>query len=423
MISATFILMHPLRKQPLLEFLILLAGMISIMLLIQGTNTWIALTTTKLTMPIAKKEASDLRLVQATSCPTGLGSVDRPGLAQSDLFNDFTSIFNAAVATTIQPVQDIIHQSDIDGSHPQLNTLIDSSKIEITKVMNLNNSHKNLEPGRIQQNEIIGIKTSPGQAVKVPKVHSKRLLNGTNLVGMVMSATGDSIRFAFGRTDKPNAAEGYNLYIKGINISQSVLSKYAKGGELGRSCMPEMSIGDILGTAAGSEIYLMLRDNGTIQPLLDKSWWAGAEVITSQAALTQPIAPVISPSVAVSTVVSPTAIPTVVQSAQKPIITKEPVGHPASTVVSIGVSQTRPVAASERVTTATLLNALREISAPNLCFVSKTTNRLDCILAKMSELSEDAVRYDYVQLNDFEDKAICVSGAKTCQGGIFLRTP
>lgn len=415
--------MHPLRQQPILESLILVAGMISIMLLIQGTSTWIALSTTKQNQPIAKKEASDLRLVQAASCPSGLGSVDRPGLAQSDLFNDFTSIFNAALPTTIQPVQDIIHQSDIDGSRPQLNTIVDSSKIEITKVMNLNSSHKNLEPRRIQQNEIIGIKTTPGQSVKVPNVHSKRLLNGTNLVGMVMSASGDSLRFAFGRTDKPNAAEGYNLYIKGLNISQPVLSKYTKGVELGRSCMPEMSIGDILGTAVGSEIYLMLRDNGTIQPLLDKSWWAGAEVITSQTAYTQPIAPVVSPSVAVSPVVSPTVIPTVVQSLQKPIITQEPVPHPASVVVSTGVSQTRPVSATERVTTATLLNALREISSPYLCFVSKSSNKLECIPAKMSELNEDAVRYDYVQLNDFDDKAICVSSAKTCQGGIFLRTP
>ena len=266
--------MHPLRKQPLLEFLILLAGMISIMLLIQGTNTWIALTTTKQTPAIAKKEASDLRLVQATACPYGppdqLGSTQLPkftaSTASSDGINKIATIFDQA--TQVDVKIDFPNPGD-QNAQPRLNTIVgrsDGLKFHKANGGEIYNSN-------ISYGHIVEIPTTFGQEVKVPFA-GRRILNGTNLFGLVFSIESDGVRIANSRNDKPTGAEGYNLYITGITVNPKLIERYNKGNsQFDRSCMPEMNIEDVLGTAKGTSIKVALRDNGKLLPLNSQLFW------------------------------------------------------------------------------------------------------------------------------------------------------
>lgn len=273
-ISATFISMHPLRKQPLLELLILLAGMISIMLLIQGTSTWIALSTTKQTPAIAKKEASDLRPVQAASCPYGspdfLGSTQLPKFTAStapvDGINKIASIF--AGSTLVSGAKMDFPNPGDSAAQPRLNTIV--GKSDGLKFYKAVGAQDYTGPS---YGHIVEIPTTVGQEVKVPFA-GRRILNDTNLFGLVFSIESDGVRIANSRNDSPTGAEGYNLYITGIIVNPKLIERYNKGNnQFDRSCMPEMNIGDILGTARSTSIKVALRDNGRLLPLNSQLFW------------------------------------------------------------------------------------------------------------------------------------------------------
>ncbi|MEI7652792.1 MAG: SGNH/GDSL hydrolase family protein [bacterium] len=275
--------MHPLRQQPILESLILVAGMISIMLLIQGTNTWIALSTTKQNPPIAKSEDGDMTSLRNVvgnnpNCPFNppdrLGQTEGGVFTQAEVttdgFNKIGEIFKSATAV-IDAKIDVKNKGD-SGAQPRLNTITGKDTgIKFYKVTSMH--APDLSEGK-PAGQIAEIPAAKGDQVRVP-FSGWRILNGTKIFGMVMSIEADGIRIANSRNDRPiDGGGGYDLYITGITVDPEIRRRYDKANkEFGRTCMPEVSIEEVIGTANGN-IKVALRDKGALLPLNSGLFWS-----------------------------------------------------------------------------------------------------------------------------------------------------
>lgn len=276
--------MKPLYKQPVVEAVILASGILCTVVLIHGVQNFIALGGKPVTSQIAQKTNLDLVQVAAGSCE-GLGDIDKrgqngsqdPAKVPTDAFNDFGMVKSAGL--TPAPPGDIkfgdtISAADRDALHINLDGLIDGP-ITLANVWSVSTTYRATSGSSVKKNEVIAIRTTAGQVIKTPG-SGRMILDGSNLSGMVMYVSNDGVRFANSRNDKPTAQEGYNLYVWGITPDPGLASRYQCANETqGRQKMPEMHVGDPLGTAKSDFIYLALRDNGAFQDLLDTSWWNG----------------------------------------------------------------------------------------------------------------------------------------------------
>lgn len=276
--------MKPLYKQPLVEAVILASGILCTVVLIHGVQNFIALGGKPVASQIAQKTNTDLVQVAAGSCE-GLGDIDKrgqngsqdPAKVPTDAFNDFGIVKDAGL--TPAPAGDVkfgdtISAAERDALHINLDGLIDGP-ITLANVWSVSSTYRATSGSSVKKNEVIAIRTTAGQVIKTPG-SGRMILDGSNLSGMVMYVSNDGVRFANSRNDRPTAQEGYNLYIWGITPDPGLASRYQCANDtLGRQKMPEMHVGDPLGTAKGEFIYLALRDNGAFQDLLDTSWWNG----------------------------------------------------------------------------------------------------------------------------------------------------
>jgi lysophospholipase L1-like esterase len=286
--------MHPLRKQPLLEFLILLAGMISIMLLIQGTNTWIALSTTKQTPAIAKKEASELQKVAASTCAYSTVTLETTMTGDERLTNPTkdikvydpfdTSYLNEKVDSKTDWKR--IANTKVDTNLPIIGSIFGyrPSKPAFYRVK----EKDGIEVQRGWQAYLLGIPTTAGAELKTPRTGYDI---GGGKMGLVTYATSDQIAIHIGRHEyltgvgnstapgyegKPRSG-GYWIYLKGIQVNPDIVAQYNANSST-RDRLPALRTGDVFACATGSEVKIAVRDNGPFQDILGDEWWSGVQV-------------------------------------------------------------------------------------------------------------------------------------------------
>lgn len=120
---------------------------------------------------------------------------------------------------------------------------------------------------------LLGLATSPGESIAIP---SRNAAIYSNAQAMVLFA--DERRITLGYTRQDTIASGYAVYLDNVCVDPNLLALYRAqvGGDGYRSSgsLPGLRNGQPLGTAAGGEIIVGLRDNASwMDPRSRKDWW------------------------------------------------------------------------------------------------------------------------------------------------------
>jgi hypothetical protein len=108
-----------------------------------------------------------------------------------------------------------------------------------------------------------------GQNVLVP--NSGYDIGGGKQV-MVLYASPNQITLRYAVQDDLSSA-GYGIHILGINVNQDLLNQYNSANSQGRSSLPALEGGEIIGTANG-EVLVSVRDSGDfLDPRWENDWW------------------------------------------------------------------------------------------------------------------------------------------------------
>ncbi|NJM41571.1 MAG: hypothetical protein HC853_12815 [Anaerolineae bacterium] len=116
---------------------------------------------------------------------------------------------------------------------------------------------------------VIGVAVTPGESLFTPG--SGRPI-GNGYSALVLYADNNQITLKY--TPEDSIARGYTMFIEGINVNPQLLAVYQSTNGAGRSSLPALRAGQLLGTAAGGEIRLAIRDNATfMDPRSQNDWW------------------------------------------------------------------------------------------------------------------------------------------------------
>jgi hypothetical protein len=118
---------------------------------------------------------------------------------------------------------------------------------------------------------LAGLATTPGETLHVPR--SGYSIGGGYEV-LVLYATSERITLKY--TPDDHVIWGYTLQVENICVEPSLLVLYQAWNEAGRSRLPALRAGQAFGRARGSEIGVVIRDNGAfMDPRSRKDWWQG----------------------------------------------------------------------------------------------------------------------------------------------------
>ncbi len=91
---------------------------------------------------------------------------------------------------------------------------------------------------------------------------------------LVLYATAERITLKYTRED--NVIRGYTLHVENVCVAPELLALYRQWNDAGRGQLPALKAGQAFGRARGSEIGVVIRDNGTfMDPRSRKDWWQG----------------------------------------------------------------------------------------------------------------------------------------------------
>jgi hypothetical protein len=117
---------------------------------------------------------------------------------------------------------------------------------------------------------LLGLATTAGEAIRLPSKRAE--IFGGGFVATVLYAEPTRITVAYTRDG--TVAHGYAVQIEGICVDPNLLAAYRQGNGAARSSLPGLHSGDTLGTAAGTEIVVGIRDRGRfMDPRSRKDWW------------------------------------------------------------------------------------------------------------------------------------------------------
>lgn len=89
---------------------------------------------------------------------------------------------------------------------------------------------------------------------------------------LVLYASPERITLKYTRED--NVIRGYTVHIEGICVAPALLALYNQWNAQGRGQLPALKQGQAIGRAIGTEIGVVIRDNGTfMDPRSRKDWW------------------------------------------------------------------------------------------------------------------------------------------------------
>jgi len=120
---------------------------------------------------------------------------------------------------------------------------------------------------------LLGLAATPGEALSIP---SRDALVYANANAMVLYA--DERRLTLGYTRQDTIAAGYAVYLENICVDPNLLALYraqvGPDGYRASANLPSLRNGQPLGTAAGGEVIVGVRDNASwMDPRSRKDWW------------------------------------------------------------------------------------------------------------------------------------------------------
>ena len=83
-------------------------------------------------------------------------------------------------------------------------------------------------------------------------------------------------RLTLGYTRHDSVAPGYAVHLESLCVDPTLLALYRQANASGRSSLPALRNGEVLGTARGESLLVAVRDRGTfMDPRSRKDWWRG----------------------------------------------------------------------------------------------------------------------------------------------------
>ena len=224
--------------------------------------------------------------VTAGSCPAGSGNryasipvvgphIDHPDSLHGDL--------NLALRGYV-PTDAVLSLVNIngpaDGDAPQLPGLFDDGRLpkftQAYRVRDWNWSCGNQgcrgDPLSNVEVSLLGMQTTPGETIHIPRRGAE--IYGGGYIALVLYA--DSKRITLSYTREDSVANGYTVHIEEVCVDPNLLSLYHADNNGGRGTLPAVHNGEAIGTAAGGEIAVAVRDRGGFtDPRSRKDWWHG----------------------------------------------------------------------------------------------------------------------------------------------------
>lgn len=290
-----------------------------------------------------------------------------------------------------------LSNGEIGVKTPQIGKILDNIPI-ITSVYKINSwvgDFKSGHPGdpmplpgswaeSVLQIQMIGLQTYPGQSIKVPPVYGNPISPEYN--AMVLFANDRFITLKYTREDNIGIKNGYAIQIDGLAVDPNLLQLYKQLNASGRGNLPAVSNEQIIGTAQGDEIRVVIRDTGNfLDPRSKLDWWQGVDY----------------PSVPTDIIQKPTAATSPKQT-QSPIDQPTPTSFTQTLILPSAAITNRPLPTTNPLPTrtqATVIYNPPNVSPPTLTPVSKPLINIgktmknaqsfwDLFLIKLNEISK-----------------------------------
>lgn len=135
---------------------------------------------------------------------------------------------------------------------------------------------------------LAGMRVTPNEIMHVPKseynIGTRRLRpprgyfadapdeDGSQFEALVLYAAPERITLKYTRED--NVVRGYTIHAENVCVAPDLLELYREWDAKGRGELPALKQGQGFGRAPGSEIGVVIRDNGSfMDPRSRKDWW------------------------------------------------------------------------------------------------------------------------------------------------------
>jgi hypothetical protein len=120
---------------------------------------------------------------------------------------------------------------------------------------------------------LVGLAATPGETINIPQRSTQ--IYGGGYKALVLYAAEQQITLGYTRRD--TVAAGYVVHIEGVCVDPNLLTLYQAqhtNGWRSTGALPALRNDQSLGTAAGAEIRVAIRDNGAfMDPRSSKDWW------------------------------------------------------------------------------------------------------------------------------------------------------
>ncbi|MBX3049911.1 MAG: hypothetical protein KF753_00480 [Caldilineaceae bacterium] len=127
----------------------------------------------------------------------------------------------------------------------------------------------NLTPGAVS---LLGLAGSRNETVASPG-RGPEIYGGGYKV-LVLYAAADRITLGYTRHD--SVAPGYAVHLESVCVDPNLLALYEQANADGRTHLPALRDGEVLGTLQTEEMLVAVRDRGTfMDPRSRKDWWKG----------------------------------------------------------------------------------------------------------------------------------------------------
>ncbi len=123
-------------------------------------------------------------------------------------------------------------------------------------------------PDQFDYAPAVGIKTSGGESVRVPK-SGYEVTSGYQAV--ILYADKNSVAIKY--TPADSVAAGYTIHLYNINVKQNILDIYQKAVEGGRLQLPAVPAGFEVALTKDGEMITIMRDTGDFMDIRWREWW------------------------------------------------------------------------------------------------------------------------------------------------------
>ena len=238
-----------------------------------GTNPAGTLPENPLYLPLVALNAGQARVFDAI--PVLEPPVDRPAAAHGDLNLALRGYTNTVANLTLIDVN-----GDIDEHAPQLAGLFATPRLPTFQAAyrvydwNWGCSVEGCrgEPLTDPPVTLLEMVVTQGEALHIPTRTPD--IYGGDYKALVLYAEAQRITLAYTRQD--TAAVGYLVHIEDLTIDPALVALYNELNLAGRSRLPALRNGEVLGLASGATIKVAIRDTGAfMDPRVRKDWWKG----------------------------------------------------------------------------------------------------------------------------------------------------